>query len=156
MEKSIQKLIFVYGESETLENILKDISSNCIDIYTDGSTSYDGKTRRSGIGVFFGDNDSRNISKVIDVYNNNECEIVACIEALKIVKDTHRCVNIYTDSRLVVDAMNHQCRKLKYEELFKELESLVDSFISVTWSFVKGHNNTYGNEMADKLAKNCF
>lgn len=106
--------------------------------------------------MFFGDNDNRNISKVIAGVNNNECEIIACIEALKIVKKTHKYVCIYTDSRLVVDAMNHQCRKLKFIDLFKELEDLESLFVMVTWSFVKGHNNTYGNEMADKLSRDCL
>jgi ribonuclease HI len=156
MNNLLQKLINVYGESESLINVLNDINNNCIDIYTDGSTVYDGKNRKSAIGVFFGDNDNRNLSKIIDensIYNNNECEIIACIEALNIVKTTHKCVNIYTDSRLVVDGMNNQCRKSKFTEL---LESLASLFISVTWSFVKGHNDTYGNEMADKLSKQLF
>jgi len=156
MDKILAKLISVYEETETLANIVKDLSTNCIDIYTDGSTVFDGKNRKSAIGVFFGDDDPRNVSKVIDensVYNNNECEIIACIEALTIVQTTHRCVNIYSDSRIVVEAMNKECRQLKFKELFEQLETLASTFILVTWSFVKGHEDTYGNVMADKLAR---
>ena len=77
-----------------------------INIYTDGATQFNGTDRKSGIGVYFEDNDERNLSKLVDTKDNNECEIIACIEALKIVVNSFNFVNILTDSRLVVDHMN--------------------------------------------------
>lgn len=155
----IKKLIKIYGENvslKTMHDILND-KSNYIDIYADGASYFDGNKRISGIGVFFGDNDVRNISKIVQTpTNNNECEIVACIEALKICINKYHFINMYTDSRLVVDGMNNNCSKTKYEELFKELEVLTESFIIINWIHVKGHSDIYGNIKADELSKKCF
>ncbi len=47
------------------------------------------KVRKSGIGVYFGDNDERNISKLVETKNNNDAELLAVIEALSIVVGNH-------------------------------------------------------------------
>lgn len=155
----IEKLIKIYDENISLKNVYDILNnkSNYIDIYADGSSHFDGSKRMSGIGVFFGNNDIRNISKIVNtVTNNNECEIMACIEALKVCQNKYHFVNMYTDSRLVVDGMNNNCNKIKYEELFKELEVLTESFIIINWIHVKGHSDIYGNIKADELSKKCF
>ena len=155
----IAKLINIYGNHISLKNIYDILNdkSNYIDIYADGSSHFDGNKRMSGIGVFFGDNDIKNISKIVQTAtNNNECEIIACIEALKVCQNKCYFVNMYTDSRLVVDGMNNNCSKTKYEELFKELNVLTESFIIINWIHVKGHSDIYGNIKADELSKNCF
>jgi ribonuclease HI len=56
-----------------------------INIYTDGSCINNGKKNSSGaIGVFYSDNDSRNIAKVINEgkITNQTMELLACINAL--------------------------------------------------------------------------
>lgn len=157
-EKLIKKLIRIYGSNISLEEILVKISSKqtYIDIYADGSSAYINDKRLAGIGVFFGNNDNRNISKLIKSNNNNQAEIIACIEGLKVIKGSFYFVNVYTDSRLVTDAMNSKCTKKTYLELFTELDKLVDEFIEVNWIHVKGHENTHGNIEADKLSRNCY
>jgi hypothetical protein len=82
----IEKCIKVYGDQTSLHDLLNILNNTeYIDIYTDGATQFDGKDRKSGIGIYFTDNDKRNISKIINVKDNNEAEIIACIEALKII-----------------------------------------------------------------------
>lgn len=157
-EKLIKKLIRIYGSNTSLEEILFKISSKqtYIDIYADGSSAYVNGKRLTGIGVFFGDNDNRNISKLIKSNNNNQAEIIACVEGLKVIKDSFYFVNVYTDSKLVTDAMNSKCTKKTYSDLFAELDNLLDDFIEINWIHIKGHGDTYGNIEADKLSRNCY
>ena len=62
-----------------------------IPIYTDGACSKNGyPDAKAGIGVFFCDNDERNISEAVDKsykQTNNVAELLAFIKAIKIVKD---------------------------------------------------------------------
>lgn len=157
-EKLIKKLIQIHGSNISLEEILAKISDKqtYIDIYTDGASAFIHGKRMEGIGVFFDQNDERNISRVIKSNNNNQAEIIACIEGLKVIKGSYYFVNLYTDSRLVTDAMTSKCTKAKYSDLFDELDKLVDEFVEVNWIYVKGHADTYGNIEADKLSRKCF
>lgn len=80
---------------------------------------------------------------------------MACIEALSIIQNKYNYVNIFTDSRLVVDGMNGQCTKTKFD-LFARLEELTLSFIDVKFIYVKGHSGIEGNEKADALSRSSF
>ena len=63
-------------------------------IYIDGSCLFNG-TKKSigGYGVFFGDNDPRNVSKklekndIVTKITNNTAELMACLEALTILEN---------------------------------------------------------------------
>jgi ribonuclease HI len=148
----IKKCMKVYGDQTTLEDLLIILNkADYINIYTDGATQFDGTNRKSGIGIYFGD--ERNLAKLIDTKDNNECEIIACIEALKIVINKFDFVNILTDSRLIVDRMNGICRSSKCKELFDELILLSDSFLDVKFIWIKGHSDIQGNIEADKLSR---
>lgn len=150
----VKKCMKVYGDQTTLENLLIMLNkANYINIYTDGATQFDGTNRKSGIGIYFGDNDERNISKLIETKDNNESEIIACIEALKIVVNLYNFVNILTDSRLIVDRMNGVCRTNKCKELFDELQIINDNFIDVKYIYVKSHSDIKGNIKADELSR---
>jgi len=77
-------------------------------IYIDGSCLNNG-TKKScgGYGVFFGDDDERNVSKhlvktpIVTKITNNTAELMACLEALNILeeKPTNKRNIIVTDSR---------------------------------------------------------
>lgn len=147
----IKKCQNVYGNInlEDLLNILN--KAEYVEIYTDGATQYNG-TRKSGIGVYFGDNDERNLSKLVNTKDNNECEIMACIEALKIVKGHF--IHIYTDSRLISDRMNGLMKSDKCLHLFEELDQF--DFLDVKYTYVKAHSGIKGNEEADRLSRLLF
>lgn len=152
----LEKCAQIYGNDITISDLMdKYQNAEYIDIYTDGSTQYKDKQRISGIGVYFGDNDERNVSKLVNTIDNNECELMACIEALTIVHHTHKYVNIFTDSRLVVDGMNGKCSKSKIE-LFDKLECLLALFMDVKFIYVKGHSGVEGNEKADELSRSLI
>lgn len=131
-DKLLNKLMKIYGSDVSLQNVSTKIKSEFIDIYPDGASAYINGNRLIGIGVFFGVNDERNIGRLVTGSNNNQAEIIACIEGLKVVKGINYFVNVYTDSRLV------------------------DEFVEVNFIFVKGHSNIFGNMEADKLSKKMF
>ena len=77
-----------------------------MNIYTDGATSNNQtkKLRRGGIGVYFGHEDERNISMEIkENPTNQRMELTACIKALEISNNSD--INIYTDSKYVIDSI---------------------------------------------------
>lgn len=156
--KIVNKLIQIYGSHSSLEDVRSKISDKQIymDIYADGASAYINGRRMTGIGVFFGPNDCKNISRLVSAINNNQAEIMACIEGLKVIKGKFYFVNMYTDSRLVTDAMTHKCTKATYADLFAELDTLTDEFLEINWIHVKGHADTYGNLQADILSKQMF
>lgn len=154
----LTKISTIYGPDTKINDVLQMAldKSNYIDVYADGSSYYNGSERLSGIGVFFGDNDERNISKLIDGTNNNESEIIACIEALKVIQGKKYYVNMYTDSKLVVDGMNGLCSLTKFSDLFLELKELSNFFVNINWIHVAGHSGIYGNEKADELSRQKY
>jgi len=85
-------------------------------VYTDGSTFHNvrGSSKaRGGYGVFWGENDKRNIGDDFDIFpiTNNRCELYAVIKAVKIFiktkpKEGEHILRIMTDSMLIVNSMN--------------------------------------------------
>ena len=77
-----------------------------IKVFTDGSTINNGdKNARQwgGIGIFFADNDPRNISKsvIANKITNNICELLACRLAIEIILKTHPDIsNVLFNNRL--------------------------------------------------------
>ena len=88
-----------------------------IHIFTDGATPNNHNksgNRRGGVGVFFGDNDPRNISfGMIETdkqkVTNNVCELTACIRAIERIMATEKIIGkqvvIYTDSMYIVNTI---------------------------------------------------
>ena len=91
-------------------------------------------------------------------------ELRAVIEGLKALTEPCK-VEIYSDSKYVVDAFNKswidgwmkkdwknsQKKPVKNKDLWQDLiESLKDH--QVTWNWVKGHSGDHYNERADQLA----
>jgi len=84
-------------------------------IFTDGSCINNGKKNsKGGIGVFFGDNDPRNISFTIKGTSSTKvtnivCETLACIMAIETLVSTQQIKNsniiIKTDSMYIVNSM---------------------------------------------------
>ena len=151
-----------------------------MNIFTDGSTLNNqcAEKRIGGIGVYFGDNDSRNISKPLKKNATNQrAELKACIEALKKCKDKlDNEINIYTDSKYVIGCMTEWIdnwikndwkksdgKEIKNLKLIKKLHLLIkERKKEVKFYHVKAHKKKpsndeevffwHGNMMADKLA----
>lgn len=148
-----------------LNNGVKKEVNNVIKVYTDGSCINNGKEGCvGGIGIFFGDNDKRNVSRKLNLekITNNVAELSAISEALSILKNEKREVIIFTDSKYCIlcctsygdkQRLNDWSDNIPNRELVKEVyEKYIDSK-NIKLEYVMGHSNIYENEMADKLAK---
>lgn len=148
-----------------------EIEENKIVVYADGACSSNGRDGAiAGIGVYFGDNDSRNASEPLegDKQTNQRAELTAAIRGLEIVSqhhsyDTH--VELHTDSIYVVKGITQWIYTWKRQnwisssrtpvsnkDLWVRLDSLNSRFKKVSWVHVMGHSGVKGNEEADKLA----
>lgn len=143
-----------------------------IPIYTDGACSKNGYAEaKAGIGVFFGDNDERNVSALVNSdykQTNNVAELLAFIRAIKIVANDDNKYIIYTDSEYVIKCatkFNSWLKKkekteIKNFELVQELYQLVEQH-NIKYEHIKAHTglddeHSYGNEQADRLANNAI
>ena len=140
-------------------------------VYTDGACSNNGKNNaNAGIGIFFGINDNRNISKKIEgKQTNNTAELSAIIETyniiendiingkkIAIVSDSEyaiRCVSSYGEKCYKkgwnVDIPNKELVKIAYE-LYKNNSNI--KFIHIRAHTNKTDTHSIGNDNADKLA----
>lgn len=155
-----------------------------IRVFTDGAVPNNQNKnikKTGGIGVFFGDNDIRNISMPITdgKVTNMVCETMACIKALEKLLDEKDNITIYTDSMYIVNSMTKWAKNweknnwkksdgkvIENIDLIKRLYFLTTS-LNVKYNHVKAHMMAppkesneyfyyYGNHMADKLATQCI
>ena len=135
-----------------------------VDIYTDGACS--GNPGKGGFGcVLLYNGNRREISEGYRLTTNNRMETMSVIRALEALKEP--CfVNLYSDSKYVVDAINKEWVK-KWEknnwyrtknekasniDLWMKLLRLLEIH-SVKFIWVKGHANNPENERCDLLAR---
>ncbi|KAI8049052.1 ribonuclease H-like domain-containing protein, partial [Syncephalis plumigaleata] len=157
------------NEKVSLDTI-DDKKQDHLVIYTDGSGLSNGQQNAiAGVGVYFGANDSRNISEPLAgaVQTNQRAEITAVIRALE-TAGVHQPVEIRTDSAYVVNAVNSWIRNWKQrnwrksdgkpvmnDDLFRRLDELLMAHTSpVKMTHVRAHIGIEGNEAADRLAVN--
>jgi ribonuclease HI len=134
-----------------------------ITIFTDGAAK--GNPGRGGYGVVFTDGDTVCELGGHKAYTtNNEMELMAVVEALKVMAKKKQPVAIYTDSKYVVEGAKgwifgwvKNGWKTKAEAdvlnkaLWQELLPLL-GIVDITWHKVPGHVGIIGNERADAIA----
>jgi ribonuclease HI len=134
-----------------------------ITIFTDGAAK--GNPGRGGYGAVVATGDTiTEIGAHKERTTNNEMELRAVIEALKVVQDKGESVAIYTDSKYVVQGAKDWIFswvkngwKTKAEtdvlnkELWQELLPLL-KHVEIEWHKVPGHVGIIGNERADTIA----
>lgn len=121
-------------------------------IYTDGSCIHNGTPHaRAGAGVYFGEDDPRNLScPVPGTQTNNRGEVWAIIQALHLERDMP--VEIRTDSQWAIKCATKEWKAKENLDLLQQLWNMLDTR-NVQFTWVRGHNHEPGNEAADKLAK---
>ncbi len=150
-------------------------------IFTDGSSLNNGKRgvkRYGGIGVYFGEDDERNISESLTGKVTNQiAELKACIEGIKVASQEGGIIHVYSDSRYVIKSMtewvknwekngwkNSKKKPIENMELIKELHTLTKK-CHVIYHYCPAHQSEpnkeedldkweiwRGNYMADKYA----
>ena len=130
-------------------------------IYTDGSSR--GNPGPGGWGVVMKFRDKvKELSGGEKSSTNNRMELTAVIEALEAVKSTKWPVEVYSDSRYVVDAINKgwvfnwnkrpNMSGKKNPDLWYRFLNVYKKYNDITFIWVKGHNGHPENERCDQLA----
>jgi ribonuclease HI len=144
-------------------------------VYTDGSCYNNGnKDAKAGIGIFFGINDIRNVSKPIyGKKTNNTAELSAILNTYKIIeKDIiiGKNIAIVSDSKYAINCATNYGKKsskknykndkgqdIPNKELVKSIYELYKDINNIRFIHCKAHTNnkdvhSIGNDNADKLA----
>lgn len=140
-------------------------------VYTDGACCNNGKHNAvAGIGIFFGINDTRNVSKKIDgKQTNNTAELSAIIETYYIIENdvmNGKKIGIVTDSKYAIRCVStygEKCYKKHWnvdipnKELVKMAYEMYKDKLNIQFIHIKAHTNntdihSFGNDNADKLA----
>ena len=77
-------------------------------------------------------------------------ELMAAIKGLEAASDAQDII-IYSDSTYLVNTMTKGWKRNANHDLWERLDQLVKGR-KVTWKWVRSHNGTPGNELADKVA----
>lgn len=145
-----------------------------INVYTDGACVNNGKPdARAGFGVWFGENDPRNVSESFTgPQTNNRAELLAIIKALTILRDDiekGRKINIFTDSSYSIRCCTTYGEKMSKKSWKKKGKDIPNvEIVKVAYNFCKKYNNinfshvlahtgmqdehSIGNDNADRLA----
>jgi len=126
-----------------------------VTIYADASCLRNGSPDQSaGCGAVLVDRNRlelKLLAKYLGPLTNQQAEILACRKALAELRRSCR-VEIFSDSRYVIDTMNGRNR-MKTNRLF--WRQLVEQSCGhhITWRWVKGHDGLVFQEAADRLAR---
>lgn len=120
-----------------------------IHIYTDGACV--GNPGPGGWAAIIVDGDRRRELKGREEHTtNNRMEILAAIKALEQTPVGSQ-VTIYSDSQYLIRTMTENWKRSANLDIWHELDRLVGER-SVEWVWIKGHNNHFENERANRLA----
>lgn len=144
-------------------------------VYTDGACSNNGKSNaKAGIGIYFGKDDIRNLSKKIHgKQTNNTAELSAIIETYFIIENDilqGKNITIVSDSEYAIKCVSSyglKChnknwnQEIPNKELVKTLFNLYKDKNNIRFLHIKAHTNntdihSIGNENADKLANQAI
>lgn len=161
-DKTLDKTL---DKDKTLDNIDK------IKVYTDGSCQNNGcNDAKAGIGIYFGMNDKRNVSKrIIGKQTNNTAELKAILEVSKILYNEMKngmVIEINSDSDYAMKCCTTYGQKqeligwtkdIPNKELVREIYNIYKNYPNVIFKYVKAHTtkmdeDSIGNRNADRLA----
>ena len=145
-------------------------------VYTDGACSKNGSINAAaGIGIFFGINDPRNISRrIVGKQTNNIAELTAIIETFSIIKpdilSDGKNIGIVTDSEYAIrccTSYGEKCSKKAWKddipnkELVRVAYELYKNQPKISFVHIKAHTDntdihSIGNAHADRLANEAI
>lgn len=119
-----------------------------------------------GVVIDYGNSRREFFGVMLDVANSNTAELIACINAIKLIKVRNKPVVVYTDSLHVVRGYNsylfswmknnwksNKGNIIEDKDRWIELFWLTQEFEVISIRHTKGHADCEGNLRADFLAK---
>jgi ribonuclease HI len=176
-KKEPDKIISNFQEKETKLINICDVEKYNIDyfVYTDGACANNGSDNAiAGLGIYFGENDPKNVSKkVVGKQTNNIAELQAIIDVFYIIKDdidNDKKICIVSDSKYALScvteygerqSINNWQKDIPNKELVKYGYELYKNQKNIYFMHIKAHteNNdvhSKGNNGADKLANKAI
>ncbi len=144
------KLLKVNDRSAAAENYAPVVS-----IYADASCLRNGAPDASaGCGAVIIDRNRTElklIAKYLGQMTNQQAEICVCVKALEELRRPCR-VEIFSDSRYVIDTMNGRNRMKTNRPFWSRLVEQSYGH-HITWRWIKGHDGVRFQEVADRLAR---
>lgn len=125
-----------------------------ITVYTDGSTIGNGKQDSAcGWACKLMWNGNVLIKSGNDIgKTNNQMEMKAVLEAMRSITKKSIPVEVYSDSKYVVETLNGKYRMRKNQGLWHNLLIEKAKFKDIKFIWVKGHDKDKHNNEVDKLA----
>ncbi len=136
-------------------------------IYTDGGCRGNPGIGGWGVWLRYGKHEKKLKGAKADT-TNNQMELTAAIKALEAIKSKTIAIELYTDSKYVMNGINEWIdnwkakgwktaskKPVKNLALWQQLDSL-NLQHNVSWHWVKGHSGDVGNEIADALANEAM
>ncbi|KAI1262380.1 RnaseH-domain-containing protein [Xylariaceae sp. FL1019] len=140
-------------------------------VFTDGACTRNGqKGACAGVGVYWGENDERNVSEPLkgDIQTNQRAELTAILRALEAAEDDVT-IRIFSDSRYAIDCVNSWYKnwekngwktssgtEVTNPDVIKAARAKIDERKALgadtLFQWVKGHDKNVGNIAADALA----
>lgn len=84
---------------------------------------------------------------------NNVMEMTAVLQSMKAITDKSVPVEVFSDSKYVVETLNGNFKIKKNVELWQELMVEKEKFEDIRFIWVKGHNISKHNNDVDRIAK---
>lgn len=125
-----------------------------IKVYTDGSALNNGSSD-SGCGwacklIYLGHEKMK--SGGDKGKTNNVMEMTAVLQAMKAITDKSIPVEVFSDSKYVVETLNGNYLIKKNVELWRELMAEKEKFADIRFIWVKGHGKDRHNNEVDRKA----
>lgn len=130
-----------------------------LQIYTDGA--YKSSIDQGGIGIVWMKDGKvfKKYSKGFKHTTNNKMELIAMLCAFKSIKTSMEEVEFISDSQYVLGCLTMGWKKKKNVELWnildKEYERVKFLIKNIKFTHVRGHQDCFGNNLADELASNA-
>ena len=130
-----------------------------ITMYTDGAAK--GNPGNGGYGIVLkAGKHYREISEGFRMTTNNRMELLAVIVGLETIKKKGQFVDVYSDSKYVVDSVNKRWVFNWEKKSFKGKKNIdlwqrflkINKLHQVSFHWVKGHAGNIYNEKCDELA----